>query len=118
MGTPEKTSVLFAPPVDAEGRLQAFCEDLKGRFVEAGFMEKETRPLLLHATVLNTIYVKGRGKAKGRLTIDARDVIARYEDFVWAEDVVLGEVSLCKMGAQEVDGEVQYLAEGSERLIE
>lgn len=118
MGSPEKTSVLYAPPVDAEGKLQAFCEDLKGRFVDAGFMEKDTRPLILHATVLNTIYVKGRGKAKGRLSIDARDVMARYEDFVWAEDLALGEVSLCKMGAQEVDGEVRYIAEGSESLID
>lgn len=52
------------------------------------------RPLLLHTTLVNTIYVRGRHKhehgaaakskrAKGprRIEIDARDLIARYQDY-------------------------------------
>lgn len=54
------------------------------------------RPLLLHATLVNTIYVKGRpqpqpvdnGNTKrqrisrpGRLEFDARDLMARYRDY-------------------------------------
>lgn len=52
------------------------------------------RPLLLHATIVNTIYVRGRPKAKPdaghfkkeknnsrRLEIDARDISARYQNY-------------------------------------
>lgn len=52
------------------------------------------RPLLLHATLVNTIYVRGRPKpghgsdakskkinALRRIEIDARDITARYQDY-------------------------------------
>jgi activating signal cointegrator complex subunit 1 len=52
------------------------------------------RPLLLHATIVNTIYVRGRPRPKPdglnpkkdknksrRLEIDARDILARYRDY-------------------------------------
>lgn len=121
--------MLYVPPEDADpacqGLLYSFARDLKAKFVEAGIMEAETRPMLLHATVLNTIYVKGRRQASGkrgkdRLTIDARDVLARYEDFVWAEDVAIEEVGLYKMGAQPVEGtdDVEYVAEAKVSLVQ
>ncbi|KAL2265696.1 hypothetical protein VTJ83DRAFT_6796 [Remersonia thermophila] len=127
-----RAAVLYAPPADPTGTLQAFCEKLRGAFVEAGLMMDEGRPLLLHATLVNTIYVRGGqrggggrggggggGRGRGgrggwgggrkgeRLVLDARDILDRYEDHVWLEDAVVEKVAICKMGAKKVvvDGE-------------
>ncbi|TPX10979.1 uncharacterized protein E0L32_008016 [Thyridium curvatum] len=117
MQTPAKASVLYAPPADPDGTLQAFCERLRAPFREAGLMPEEGRPLLLHATVVNTIYVRGGGRggpgrrkgAKGggnRLTVDARGILDRYDDYVWAEGLRLEKVAICQMGAKKsADGE-------------
>ncbi|KAF4451352.1 hypothetical protein F53441_5618 [Fusarium austroafricanum] len=105
MQKPEKTSVLYAPPVDIEGILYKFCEQIKTAFQEAELMGKQDFPLLLHATVVNTIYVKdGRGKKREKLTIDARDLISLYDDFVWLEDMPLDKVAICRMGAKKIEG--------------
>lgn len=114
-----ETSVLYAPPVDGEGSLQGFCERLKGEFLEAGLMLPEKRPLLLHATVLNTVYVKppkpapGEGKPqkkrwRQKLDFDARGILDRYEDEVWMEGFEVDRVAICRMGAKKivVDGVV------------
>ncbi|KAK4455028.1 AKAP7 2'5' RNA ligase-like domain-containing protein [Podospora aff. communis PSN243] len=104
----EKATVLYAPPEDPLGRLQGFCEGVKKVFVEEGVMAEEGRPLLLHATVVNTVYVKGKGGRRGeRVTVDAREVLEKYEDEVWMEDVEVEGVQICKMGAKKivVDGE-------------
>ncbi|KAH7215001.1 AKAP7 2'5' RNA ligase-like domain-containing protein [Fusarium oxysporum] len=99
------TSVLYAPPVDTEGILQKFCEQIKTTFQEAGLMVKDDRPLVLHATVVNTIYVKdGRGRRREKLTIDARDIVSSYDDYVWLEDMPLDKVTLCRMGAKKIEG--------------
>lgn len=153
MGSADKTSVMYAPPLDAnaedEGVLYSFCNALKQKFIDHGIMSDDGRPLLLHATVINTIYVKnktvsrpssigrgrgrgsastgrggpagGRGRGKEKLLIDARDIMARYDDFVWAENIQIGGVVLYKMGAREVDGEpgeVRYIPEGGSRFEE
>lgn len=105
-----KASMLYAPPVDQLGTLQAFCEKLRSVFQEAGLLMEDHRPLLLHATVLNTVYVKGRrgggpskGKRRERLTIDARGILDRYEDQVWLENFKVEKVALCRMGAKKMD---------------
>jgi activating signal cointegrator complex subunit 1 len=101
----EKTSVLYAPPVDTEGILHKFCEQIKAAFQEAGLMAKEDRSLVLHATVVNTIYVKdGRGRRREKLTLDARDIVSSYDDYVWLEDMPLDKVTLCRMGAKRIEG--------------
>jgi activating signal cointegrator complex subunit 1 len=51
----------------------------------------KVRPLLLHATVVNTIYVRGRRRGQGpgnsgnrrnsQYTFDARDILAHYRDY-------------------------------------
>ncbi|RGP76041.1 hypothetical protein FLONG3_5432 [Fusarium longipes] len=106
MQSPAKTSVLYAAPVDTEGILYKFCEQIKATFQEAGLMAKEERPLLLHATVVNTIYVKDdRGRRlRERLTLDARDMVSLYDDYVWLEDMPLDKVALCQMGAKKIEG--------------
>ncbi|UPK94832.1 hypothetical protein LCI18_005767 [Fusarium solani-melongenae] len=105
MQTPAKTSVLYAPPVDTDGILYRFCEQIKKTFQEAGLMAEENRPLLLHATVINTIYIKnGRGRRREKLTIDAQDMVSRYDDYVWMENMPLEKVTLCRMGAKKIEG--------------
>ncbi|WZH48117.1 kinase A anchor protein [Fusarium acuminatum] len=105
MQSPAKTSVLYAAPVDTEGILYKFCEQIKTSFQEAGLMAKEDRPLLLHATVVNTIYVKdGRGRRREKLTLDARDMVSLYDDYVWLENMPLDKVTLCRMGAKKIEG--------------
>ncbi|KAK3493296.1 AKAP7 2'5' RNA ligase-like domain-containing protein [Neurospora crassa] len=149
MQSPSKAAVLYAPPVDPLGHLQRFCEEVKAEFVQRGLMMEEGgRPLLLHATVVNTIYVKGRdqqqaagnrggkkgghghhghhghrrggGNKRERLTIDAREILERYEEYTWMEGVKVEKVAICKMGAKKemVDGVVVDEAYEVEEEIE
>ncbi|KAM7217746.1 Protein kinase A anchor protein, nuclear localization signal domain containing protein [Rhypophila decipiens] len=121
--TPTKSAVLYAPPADPQGRLQQFCEGVRKVFLDAGVMVPDNRPLLLHATIVNTIYVKGRNRQqqrgrgghghgrnnrRERLTIDATSLLDQFEDQVWMEDVRVEKIAICKMGAKkiEVDGVV------------
>ncbi|KAK2593968.1 hypothetical protein QQS21_008327 [Conoideocrella luteorostrata] len=105
MTHPSRTSVLYAPPTDAEGILYRFCERLRKPFRESGFIEEE-RPLLLHATIINTIYVKsmGGGRRRERLMLDAEDLLRKYDDYEWVEGMPVTKVALCKMGAKKVEG--------------
>jgi activating signal cointegrator complex subunit 1 len=40
--------------------------------------------------------------AKNWMRFDATELIERYKDFVWAEDVQINRVQICKMGAQKI----------------
>ena len=107
MQAPTKSSVLYAPPEDPQGVLQAFSERVREPFLEQGSMVREDRPLLLHATIVNTIYVKSKGRQgkKGKLTIDATDMMERYDGYTWMRDVKLEKIAICRMGAKPVEGE-------------
>ena len=106
-GPSSKASVVFAPPVDPQGILYRFCDSLRQTFQDAGVMPVQEFPLVLHATIVNTVYVKGRGGGRGKrqLTVDATDMMARYDDYEWMKDVEVREVTLCKMGAKKVGDE-------------
>ncbi|KAI0479253.1 RNA ligase-like domain-containing protein [Xylariaceae sp. FL0804] len=100
MQEPARTRVLYASPVEdgtgtcPQGTLVRFCESLRARFLNGGLMMSDegsissSRPLLLHATIANTIYVRGWRRRGGgqRLEIDARGILERYADFVWMRD--------------------------------
>ncbi len=131
MQPPARATVLYAAPVDestgalaaAGGPLLALCERVRAAFADL-LVDEGGRPLLLHATIVNTVYARGGrrggdgggggGGGGGRFTFDARDLLARYEDYVWMERVPVQTVALCRMGAQpagtaedmEVDGAV------------
>jgi len=110
MQKPAQATVLYTAPSDAEGLLQPFCEAVKEVFRQEGLVAEDGRALLLHATILNTIYVKGRRNNSrkrghhGKLTIDAEPILERYDDYIWAEDVGLEKVAICKMGARPIEG--------------
>ncbi len=118
MHTPSKTSILYASPTD-DDRLYPFCQRLKNIFTEGEFLVEENRPLKLHATIVNTVYVPGvrgsggHGKRKAKLTIDAREILEDFEEFEWASNVRIEKVAICKMGAQKnEEGEDEYVVEG------
>lgn len=73
---------------------------------------------MLHGTVLNTIYAKKVKKEEGKrgktqLFIDGRDIIAKYRDFVWVDDMKVESVAICRMGAKvDGNGEEKYEIEG------
>ncbi|TAQ89070.1 hypothetical protein B7494_g2589 [Chlorociboria aeruginascens] len=120
MHTPWKTSILYSTPVDPDSRLSSFCCKLKEAFTAAGLLVPDARPLLLHATIVNTVYVpgvrgkgSGHGKSRAKLTIDARHILEKYKDFEWMRDVRVEKVAICKMGAKKLeDGEEEYVVEG------
>lgn len=104
----EKTSILYAPPEDKLGTLQSFGEKIRKLFKEAGLMSEDTRPLLLHATIVNLIYVKGgrqkgakgRGKWEKPVIDNAKGILDRYEDYVWMKDIPVEKIAICRMGAK------------------
>ncbi|EME49828.1 hypothetical protein DOTSEDRAFT_40978 [Dothistroma septosporum NZE10] len=127
MHSPDKTSILYAVPIDHSDRLYPFCLAVQKMFKEKGFLLDDDRKLKLHATIVNTIYAKGR-KHRTRacraaipqastcagsteqghgtsvdapLKIDARSLLELHVDFVWAEHVVLDRVAICEMGAKK-----------------
>lgn len=105
MQSPAQASALYAAPGDAE--------DLLPRpFLDGGLMDGDGgRPLLLHATVVNTAHVGRSRRQRGRLTLDARELLGRYGDaFVWADDLPVTRLAICKMGAREVEGGDGHLA--------
>jgi activating signal cointegrator complex subunit 1 len=115
MHKPSETSILYAPPVDEDQRLNSFCQKVWNVFKEAGFLVPESRPLLLHATIVNTIYVPGT-KARGGHGRN-RDHLETYKDFRWMSDVKLEKVAICRMGEKKLEnGEVEYTVEGEVKL--
>jgi activating signal cointegrator complex subunit 1 len=62
MHTPNNTSILYVPPSDPTQRLYPFCLALQKIFQTEGFLLPDNRDLKLHATIVNTIYAKGRKK--------------------------------------------------------
>ncbi|GAB7337222.1 hypothetical protein MBLNU457_g2599t1 [Dothideomycetes sp. NU457] len=64
MHAPHKTSILYALAQDPSERLEPLCNALRDQFMKAGFLIKDQRPLKLHATIVNTIYAKGRKRTR------------------------------------------------------
>jgi activating signal cointegrator complex subunit 1 len=107
MHDPEKTSIVYIEPCDSSERLYPFCLAVQNIFNEEGILVPDDRKLRLHATLVNTIYGKGRkSQGHGRnanapMKIDARALLDKYADFVWAKDVVLDRIAICEMGAKQ-----------------
>ncbi|KAH0606584.1 uncharacterized protein H6S33_003418 [Morchella sextelata] len=113
LGAPYRATVLYTAPHDATGRLPRFAEHIRSLFAAAGFLLPETRPLLLHATVVNTVYISGRGRGRGRVTFDAAEALEWGRGRVFAEEVEVAGVCVCRMGEVMVEGVSQgYLEVG------
>jgi activating signal cointegrator complex subunit 1 len=108
MHDPVQTSILYAPPVDEDGSLYVFCNRLRSVFLDTGFLIPETRPLLLHASIVNTIYAQGgqrgggrHGRKRTKMVIDARGLLETYKEKTWV-NARLEKVAICRMGAQKI----------------
>jgi activating signal cointegrator complex subunit 1 len=130
--SPSNCTVLYAAPIDSSNRLLPFCTFLLSKFIEAGFIEPLTRPLLLHATVVNTVYcgrgrrwrgkggrgASGRDRGVGRVRLDVTGLAERMkeevrgaegdggEEWTWAKDFRIEKAAICEMGAKKVEDEV------------
>ncbi|KAK5717620.1 hypothetical protein LTR17_015973 [Elasticomyces elasticus] len=62
MHDPQNTSILYSAPEDRSNRLYPFCQAVQKHFSDAELLVPDDRPLKLHATIINTIYVKGKKK--------------------------------------------------------
>ena len=137
MHAPQKTSVLYTAPSDTSNRLYNFCLAVQKIFKEKGLLVEDNRDLKLHATIVNTIYAKGRKRPQPRaassrapgasdaaategsearderaskhgptanapLKIDATQILEKYKDYIWAENVILDRVAICEMGAKKI----------------
>ncbi|KAF8931349.1 hypothetical protein BGZ58_007674 [Dissophora ornata] len=112
----DASTVLYAAPHDPTGRLQPFCEALVAAFVQAELVIPEDRALKLHATIVNTVYVRntaiaggrGRGYDRAGYSESQRELVQRWRDEVWAE-VELQKLVICEMGAKpDKDGLLRY----------
>lgn len=107
MHDPQKASIIYIEPHDSSERLYPLCLALQDIFKKEDMLVPDDRKLKLHATLVNTIYAKGK-KSQGHgpnatapLKIDARPLLEKYEGFVWAKDVVLDRIAICEMGAKK-----------------
>ncbi|RVX69234.1 hypothetical protein B0A52_07210 [Exophiala mesophila] len=119
--TSRSARVFYAEPAEPTGVLQGFGELIRQVFKDEGLIT-ETRPLVLHATVANLIYVKGKGKGKGKSSnggnVDAREILDLFNHnsqnasrldsdlespFIWASDIPIDRIRICKMGAEKCD---------------
>ncbi|KKA28766.1 hypothetical protein TD95_005397 [Thielaviopsis punctulata] len=111
----KQCSVLYAEPRDGEGVVQGFCERVRAEFVRAGVVQEDGRGLLLHATIVNTVYVPGQGRGKKkRLVMDAEEAVQLFEGQEWCVDVPVDRIAICQMGAKKVAGVKgeEYVEEG------
>ena len=111
MHNPSKTSILYASPDDPSSRLRNFGEALCYHFTSSGLLLPDKRSLLLHATIVNTLYAKG-GKNRPRTSghgknnpgvekLDATALLEEYGAYEWAKDVRIEKVCICQMGAKK-----------------
>ncbi|KAI5288797.1 hypothetical protein KEM54_004854 [Ascosphaera aggregata] len=138
-----KARILYAEPLDSTSRLYPFAQAIQEQFIQAGLIKQDMmyvsagvgrpqsvpRPLLLHATVANTIYApkkwskpmavesnNGRGRRcfkpkKETQTIDATPLLAEFAGpndepgmtpYTWAKGLVIDRLCICEMGAKSI----------------
>ncbi|KAL6717667.1 hypothetical protein ACLMJK_005582 [Lecanora helva] len=107
MQSASRTSSLYIGYNDTSPALTPFCLNLQSAFRDAGFLLPDTRPLKLHATIVNTIYVREAKSGKKRWSkdsakIDATQIIETYKDYEWAKDLHIDRVAICEMGAKKI----------------
>ncbi|THY32618.1 hypothetical protein D6D00_01546 [Aureobasidium pullulans] len=84
MQSPRKTSILYIKPQDPTNRLTPLSQALRTAYTEAGLLVPDTRPLKLHATIVNTLYVKGR-KRRGKSRKEAEKPTSAPSEYVMDE---------------------------------
>lgn len=92
------TSTLYASPSPLVSPLHTLCQSLRELFLHANLLIPESRPLLLHATVFNTLYCAKKPE-KGK-KINAEALMEKWEQRKWVGDMKVGRVAIWEMGAK------------------
>lgn len=87
MHDPQKTSILYAAPSDASNRLYNFCLALQKTFKDKDLLVEDNRALKLHATIVNTIYAKGRKRPQRQVAGSGASPNAQREESTHAAGV-------------------------------
>lgn len=95
---PTSTSTLYASPFPLMSSLHTLCQSLRELFLHANLLVPESRPLLLHATVFNTLYCAKKPE-KGK-KINAKALMEKWEQGSWVGDMKVGRVAIWEMGAK------------------
>lgn len=96
--TRTSTSVLYASPSPLGSPLHILCQSLRELFLHANLLIPDFRPLLLHATVFNTLYCAKKPE-KGK-KIDATALMGKWEQVEWARNLKIERVAIWEMGAK------------------
>lgn len=135
-----RATVLFIEPAAGASRerLQRLVQGVKDAFVKAkpiSLMMEERKgreEVLLHATIVNTIYARQgarKGKGRERLTMDVRGLVGGegqegeerverdWRNSVWAKGVEVGRLCICEMGAERVRAPRTGMSTGEERVV-
>ncbi|KAF4550135.1 Hypothetical protein D9617_18g033260 [Elsinoe fawcettii] len=80
MQAPRATTIIYAQPSDQTNRLLPFASSIRQAFMDAGFVLPDSRPLRLHATIINTIYIKGRDRVAAQITPPKQDQQDHIDD--------------------------------------
>ncbi|KAL4932717.1 uncharacterized protein BDV17DRAFT_287653 [Aspergillus undulatus] len=104
----EEMSAEIAEEIAQQSRPQVVTTPSQQPTTKTEKSELKPRPLLLHATIVNTIYIKGRkrntgGQGQGpgkwknfrneRYTFDARDILSHYRNFYLDSERTIPRVS-------------------------
>jgi activating signal cointegrator complex subunit 1 len=114
-----KTNILYVSTSDSDtnsdmtttdtGRFEHFCQSLHRIFQDEGLILPSKRPLILHVTVFNTVYLRPKSPIpstwKHNCTVNATEMLRKWDSTVWGE-VDIEAVQICQMGATKVDGEL------------
>lgn len=92
------TSTLYASPSPPDSPLHTLCQSLRELFLHATLLIPESRPLLLHATVFNTLYCAKKPE-KGK-KINAKALMEKWDQGKWVGDMRVRRVAIWEMGAK------------------
>lgn len=96
--TRTSTSVLYASLSPLVSPLHILCQSLHELFLHANLLIPDSRPLLLHATVFNTLYYAKKPE-KGK-RFDAKVLMEKWEQVGWVSDLKIERVAIWEMGAK------------------
>jgi activating signal cointegrator complex subunit 1 len=108
MASASKATVLFTMPNDPSNRLRRFAIEIRTKFIEEGLLFDEKRTLKLHLTLINTLYCVKESIRRNPTTclvkLNCQDLIKEMGQRVLLEEVEIGQIAICMMGAKDKDG--------------
>ena len=105
LGNPDYTATFYALPMDYTSRLNRFCKFVKRAFRQAGLLDVSdfAEFPFIPPILVNTRIGREGGKVAGPRKISAKHWADRYKGHIWAEDVVLEKLAICKLDAAMPD---------------